>query len=90
MVPDYDVPILYWCWGKWGQHSLAPLFFPRLTGSPLGSSDPNNYYSDIARLEFTGRDTAAGKSFELWVKKYYERKARDEKNISLEPEPLDE
>src|SRR5437588_4353333 len=24
-------------------------------------------YADIARLEFTGRDTAAGKSFETWV-----------------------
>ncbi len=46
-------------------------------------------YSDIAHLEFTGRDTAAGKRFELWVKSYYERKARGEKNISLEPEPLE-
>src|SRR5215470_11756948 len=32
-------------------------------------------FSDIARLEFTGRDTAAGKSFETWVKKYREKKA---------------
>jgi hypothetical protein len=32
-------------------------------------------YSDIARLEFTGRDTAAGKSFETWLKKYNEKKA---------------
>ena len=48
------------------------------------------YYSDIARLEFTGRDTAEGKSFELWVRKYRERKARGEKSLSLEPEPLDE
>ena len=32
-------------------------------------------YADIARLEFTGRDTAAGKSFETWVKKYQEKKA---------------
>ncbi len=46
-------------------------------------------YSDIVRLEFTGRDTAAGKSFELWVKKYHERKARGEKSVSLDPEPLD-
>src|SRR6195256_3400663 len=29
-------------------------------------------YSDIARLEFSGKDTAAGKSFETWVKKYRE------------------
>ena len=46
-------------------------------------------YSDIARLEFTGKDTAAGKSFESWLRKYHERKARGEKNISLEPEHLD-
>jgi hypothetical protein len=46
-------------------------------------------YSDIARLAFTGRDTAAGKSFETWVKKYREKKAAGEKNIRLEPEKLD-
>jgi hypothetical protein len=46
-------------------------------------------YADIARLEFTGRDTAAGKSFETWVKKYQERKAAGEKNIGIEPEKLD-
>ncbi|MGD0463944.1 MAG: hypothetical protein ABSB74_15780 [Tepidisphaeraceae bacterium] len=46
-------------------------------------------YSDIARLEFTGRDTAAGKSFETWVKKYREKKAAGEKDIRLEPEKLD-
>src|SRR4051794_36346968 len=28
-------------------------------------------YSDIARLEFTGKDTAAGRSWETWVKKYW-------------------
>ena len=38
-------------------------------------------YSEIARLEFTGRDTAAGKSFETWVKKYQQKKAAGEKNI---------
>jgi hypothetical protein len=46
-------------------------------------------YSEIARLEFTGRDTAAGKSFETWVKKYQEKKAAGEKNIGIEPEKLD-
>jgi len=46
-------------------------------------------YSDIARLEFTGRDTAEGKSFETWVKKYHEKKAAGEKNIRIEPEALD-
>jgi hypothetical protein len=46
-------------------------------------------YADIARIEFTGRDTAAGKSFETWVKKYHEKKAAGETNIRLEPEKLD-
>lgn len=46
-------------------------------------------YSDIAALAFTGRDTAAGKSWEAWMKKYAERKAAGEKDLSLHPEPLD-
>ncbi len=46
-------------------------------------------YSDIARIEFSGRDTAEGKSFEAWVRKYKEKKAGGEKNISLSPESLD-
>ena len=46
-------------------------------------------YSDIARLVFSGKDTAAGKSFETWVKKYREKKAAGEKNIRLEPEKLE-
>ena len=29
---------------------------------------------DIEQLRFTGRDTAAGKSFETWMKKYVEKK----------------
>ncbi len=46
-------------------------------------------YSDIAALAFTGRDTAAGKSWEVWVRKYWEKKAAGEKHIALEPENLD-
>jgi hypothetical protein len=46
-------------------------------------------YADIAALAFTGRDTAAGKSWEAWMKRYAEKKAAGEKNISLEPEPLE-
>ena len=46
-------------------------------------------YAQIARLEFTGRDTAAGKSFETWVKKYQAKKAAGETNIRLDPEKLD-
>ncbi len=46
-------------------------------------------YSEIASLAFTGRDTAAGKSWEAWLKKYWEKKAAGEKNIELKPEKLD-
>jgi hypothetical protein len=46
-------------------------------------------YSDIAALAFTGRDTAAGKSWEAWMKKYAQKKAAGETNIALEPEPLE-
>jgi hypothetical protein len=46
-------------------------------------------YADIAGLAFTGRDTAAGKSWEAWVKKYWEKKAAGEKQIELKPEALD-
>ncbi len=45
-------------------------------------------YDQITRLEFSGRDTAAGKSWETWVKKYHEKRARGEQ-ANLEPEPLD-
>jgi hypothetical protein len=46
-------------------------------------------YSEIAGIAFTGRDTAAGKSYEAWVKKYWESRAKGEKNISIEPESLE-
>ena len=46
-------------------------------------------YADVAKLAFTGRDTAAGKSWETWVKKYNEKKAAGEKNIGIAPEKLD-
>jgi len=43
-------------------------------------------YADIKRIEFTGKDRAAGKHWEDWVKAYNERKAAGEKNIALHPE----
>jgi hypothetical protein len=43
-------------------------------------------YADVARLAFTGRDPAAGKSWETWVKKYNEKKAAGERGIGMEPE----
>ncbi len=56
---------------------------------PPGSSEKLKIaFSQIARLEFSGRDTAAGKSFETWVKKYVEKKLRGEK-ASIESESLE-
>jgi hypothetical protein len=45
-------------------------------------------FSDIAGLSFSGRDTAAGKSWEAWVRKYWEKKAAGE-HAAIEPEKLD-
>jgi hypothetical protein len=54
-----------------------------------GNERPAIPYADIAAIAFTGRDTAAGKSYEAWVKKYWEKREKGEKNISIEPEALE-
>jgi hypothetical protein len=46
-------------------------------------------YSEISALAFSGRDMAAGKSWEAWVRNYWERKAAGEKDISIQPESLE-
>jgi len=46
-------------------------------------------YSDIAALKFSDRDPAAGKSFDAWVRKYWEKRAAGEKNIQIAPEALE-
>jgi hypothetical protein len=46
-------------------------------------------YSEIAGLAFTGKDRAAGVSWEAWVKKWKEKKAAGEKGFGLHPEKLD-
>ena len=46
-------------------------------------------YAEIARLEFSGKDRAAGKHWEDWVKDYNEKKAAGEKNIGLHPDALE-
>jgi hypothetical protein len=74
--------------------------FDRRTGKTLSDSRVRLYpknsnekvsisYADIAALTFSGRDTAAGKSWEAWMKRYAEKKAAGEKDLSLHPEPLD-
>ena len=74
--------------------------FDRRTGNTLSDSlvrvIPSNArekvsipYSDIAALKFSDRDPAAGKSFEAWVRKYWEKRAAGEKNIQIAPEALE-
>ena len=74
--------------------------FDRRTGKTLADSAVRLFpkdadqkisiaYSDIAALSFSGRDTAAGKSFEAWVRKYWEKKAAGEKNIGIQAEELE-
>lgn len=46
-------------------------------------------YSEIAALRFSDRDPAAGKSFDAWVRKYWEKRAAGEKNIQITPESLE-
>jgi len=45
-------------------------------------------YDQITAVSFTGRDTAEGKSWEAWVKKYKQKKAHGEA-ANLHPESLD-
>ncbi len=53
-----------------------------------GSPRQSVPFSDIASLSFSGRDTAAGKSWEAWVRKYWEKKITGEQ-AAIEPESLD-
>lgn len=45
-------------------------------------------FTDIMGVEFTGRDTAEGKSWEAWMRQYHAKRAAGEKT-DLEPEALD-
>jgi hypothetical protein len=53
-----------------------------------GSPRVNIPYSEIAALVFSDRDPAAGKSWEAWVHKYWDKKAAGEQ-AALEPEALE-
>ncbi len=74
--------------------------FDRSTGDSLVTSfirllpkDSNNRlkitYAEISALAFTGRDTAAGKSYEAWVKKYWAKKSTGEGEASIQPDALE-
>ena len=71
--------------------------FDRIRGTSLSTSFvrvlPKNgggrvkiSYSEVAALAFTGRDTAAGKSWEAWVRKYWEKKEAGLDRASLHPD----
>ncbi len=74
--------------------------FDRRTGATLADSWVHYFtptapdkrkvsYAEVARLEFSGKDRAAGKHWEDWVKKYNEKKAAGETNIGLAPDSLE-
>jgi hypothetical protein len=74
--------------------------FDRSSGDSLATSfvrvlpkDSNNRvkisYAEISALAFTGRDTAAGKSYEAWVKKYWAKKTTGEGEASIQPDALE-
>ena len=74
--------------------------FDRVTGANLQNSfvrvlprDSNQRvkisYAEIAALAFSRRDPAAGKSWEAWVRKYWEKKASGEGDLSLKPDSLE-
>ncbi len=57
--------------------------------SPTAPDKRKVSYAEIARIEFSGKDRAAGKHWEDWVKKYAEKKAAGETNIALAPDALE-
>jgi hypothetical protein len=83
-----------------GGAKVEGYIFDRRSGKTLADSSVRLYpktgtekisipYADIAALVFTGKDTAAGRSWEAWMQKYREKKAAGEKNIGLHPEALE-
>ncbi|HWE85430.1 MAG TPA: hypothetical protein VG267_10830 [Terracidiphilus sp.] len=79
---------------------IEAYIFNRQTGATLADSWVDYFapnvaakrrlsYADIARIEFTGKDRAAGKHWEDWVKAYNDKKAAGEKNIALHPDKID-
>src|SRR5712692_385676 len=76
---------------------LEGYLFDRRTGRTLKDSVVRLYpknsdeklsvsYAEIAALAFSGRDTAAGKSWEAWIRKYWEKRAAGEQNVGLHPD----
>jgi len=80
--------------------SLEGYVFDRVSGATLATSFvrvlPKDSsprvklsYAEIAALAFSGRDPAAGKSWEAWVRKYWAKKTTGVGEASLQPESLE-
>jgi hypothetical protein len=80
--------------------SIEAYIFNRQSGATLADSWVQYFtpsaaekrklsYAEIARMEFSGKDRAAGKHWEDWVKAYNAKKAAGEKNIALVPDALE-
>jgi hypothetical protein len=61
---------------------------PSNSTSSSGEEKVTVRYADIASLRFSGKDTAAGKGWENWVRRYAEKKLKGEA-ASIEAEKLD-
>jgi hypothetical protein len=61
---------------------------PSNSTSSSGEEKVTVRYADIAALSFSGKDTAAGKGWENWVRRYAEKKLKGEA-ASIESEKLD-
>ena len=51
---------------------------------PIAGGRERIPYARLRSIAFTGRDTAAGKSWETWVKKYTEKKEREARGEQVE------
>ena len=61
---------------------------PYLRMSVPEGQDVKVHYDQVTQLTFSGRDTAAGRSWETWIRKYVEKKMKGEA-ASIESEVLD-
>ncbi|WP_432799892.1 hypothetical protein [Poriferisphaera sp. WC338] len=62
---------------------------PYATMMLKGEAEQRLLYSEIAKLTFSGKDPAAGKTWESWLKRYVEKKLKGEA-ANIESETLDD
>ncbi|MDZ4754693.1 MAG: hypothetical protein SGJ11_09370 [Phycisphaerae bacterium] len=61
---------------------------PAASQSPCGDEKVTIAYDEITSIAFSGKDTAAGKSWDNWVRRYAEKKLSGEA-ANIESEKLD-